>query len=88
MATLAPVCRIRSITDKEELIVDLLFSVRDDLGNLLMLDAGFAIISLKSKQANWSYNVPMNIDRRRYEQEFISCLENLCDFIRKQRGYE
>lgn len=88
MASLAPVYRIRSITDKDEIIVDILFSVRDDNGKLLMLDAGYAIICLESRQIMYDYNVAINIDRDKFAEGVYSRLENLCEFMRKQRGYE
>ena len=53
-----------------------------------MLDAGYAIICLESRQIMYDYNVAINTDRDKFAEDGYPRLENLCEFMRKQRGYE
>lgn len=88
MATLTPVCRIRSITDKDEIIVDVLFSITKDNGVIEEFTAGYAIVFLKSSEMCWSISFGMKYDENYVVEIIKSRLEQINEVMRKQRGYE
>lgn len=91
MATLAePVLNIRNITDKDEIIVDISVSVFNDNRSAFVLNAGYAIISLKNEHHIVNTTVPFLTpdDSKRFNDIATEYVKQLKDFMRAQRGYE
>lgn len=86
--TVTPVYKIREITDKEEVIVDILASVCDENVNINVFDVGYAILCLQSGERVFNTGIPFDENSsKKFIETVNNCLGDLLVFMRKQRGY-
>ena len=83
-----PVYKIREITDKEEVIVDVSASMCDTNGKINVVEVGFAILCLKSGDSISNIGIPIEKNNSEKFKEIVNnALWDLFVFMRNQRGY-
>lgn len=83
-----PVLKVRNVTNKGEVIVDILFAAQADDGIIDEFSVGYAIVGLKRRDIYMDINFVKDYDSKDVTQMIFQRLKGLCEFMRKQRGYK
>ena len=88
MTNVAPVLNIRTITDKDEIIVDIYISLSES-GKNYVLNAGCAVLALKTGSNLLQLGIPFAnaSDLEKIRKRIDNQLAEVFNFFRKERGY-
>ena len=88
MTSVAPVLNIRTITDKDEIIVDIYISLCEPDKNYV-LNAGCAVLALKTGSNLLQLGMPFTNDSERemIMEKINNQLRVMLNFFQKERGY-
>lgn len=88
MTNVAPVLNIRTITDKDEVIVDIYISCSEP-GKNYVLNAGCAVLALKTGSNLLQLGLPFtnDSDLEKIRKKIDNQLTVMSNFFRKEYGY-
>lgn len=90
MTTYAEVYKIKEITDKDEIFVNISLSVLNNQGFVQYYDAGYMVIFLKTRNLKGNVGVAWFDEDtfKRFVEKVKKEMLELCDVIRLERGYK